>query len=173
MATARELRPDVVLTDLSMPDMDGASATKALLSEAPDTAVLVLTMHEDDQHVVAALRAGAASYLIKGADGDEIFRAIRAVAAGDAVYGASVARKITAHYAGADEESPLVRSFPTLTARECDVLELLAEGCRNHEIARRLFLSEKTVRNHISQVLMKLGVPDRTAAALMAREAGI
>jgi DNA-binding NarL/FixJ family response regulator len=173
VATARELRPDVVLTDLSMPGMDGASATKALLSEAPDTAVLVVSMHEDDQHVVAALRAGAAGYLVKGADGDEILRAIRAVAAGGAVYGASVARKITAHYAGADEESPLARSFPTLTPRECDVLELLAEGCRNHEIARRLFLSEKTVRNHISQVLMKLGVPDRTAAALMAREAGL
>jgi DNA-binding NarL/FixJ family response regulator len=123
--------------------------------------------------VFAALRAGAGGYLVKGADGDEIVRAVLAVANGDAVYGGSVARRIIAFYAGAENESPAARAFPDLTPREREVLELLAAGCRNHEIARRLGMSEKTVRNHVSQVLLKLQVPDRTAAALKAREAGL
>jgi DNA-binding NarL/FixJ family response regulator len=170
---AAELRPDVVITDLSMPDLDGVEATRLLLEAQPELAVLVLTMHEDDEHVFAALRAGARGYLVKGANGEEITTAVAAVASGDAVYGGPVARRIVAFFAGTNDESPTVRAFPDLTARECEVLELLAAGCRNHEIARRLTLSEKTVRNHVSQVLMKLHVPDRTAAALRAREAGI
>lgn len=167
-----EHSPDVAVTDLSMPDLDGVTATRRLLEQRPGLGVLVLTMHEDDEHVFAALRAGALGYLVKGADGDEIIRAVHAVAAGDAVYGGSVARRIVAFYSGAIE-SPAARAFPDLTPREREVLELLAVGCRNHEIARRLGMSEKTVRNHVSQVLMKLQVPDRTAAALKAREAGL
>lgn len=168
-----EHAPDVVITDLSMPGLDGVAAATRLSEGHPDVPVLVLTMHEDDEHVFAALRAGARGYLVKGADGEEILRAVRSVAAGDAVYGGSVARRIVAFYSGRQVESPTARAFPDLTPREREVLELLSAGCRNHEIARRLAMSEKTVRNHVSQVLTKLQVPDRTAAALRAREAGL
>jgi DNA-binding NarL/FixJ family response regulator len=170
---AAQHRPDVVVTDLSMPNLDGVEATRRLLATQPGLAVLVLTMHEDDEHVFAALRAGARGYLVKGAGGEEIVAAIVAAASGDAVYGGPVARRIVAVFSGTRDESPGVRAFPDLTPREREVLELLATGYRNHEIARRLTLSEKTVRNHVSQVLMKLHVPDRTAAALRAREAGL
>lgn len=166
-------RPDVVITDLSMPDLDGVAATRVLVARQPGLGVLVLTMHEDDEHVFSALRAGARGYLVKGADGDEIVRAVEAVAHGDAVYGGSVARRIVSFYSGGADESPTQRAFPELTPREREVLELVATGCRNHEVARRLGISEKTVRNHVSQVLLKLQVPDRTAAALKAREAGL
>ena len=165
--------PDVVITDLSMPDLDGVEATRLLLKTQPGLAVLVLTMHEDDEHVFAALRAGARGYLVKGSGGEEIVRAVLAVASGDAIYGGAVARRIVAFYAGEGQESPTARAFPELTPREREVLDLLATGTRNHEIARRLGMSEKTVRNHVSQVLLKLHVPDRTAAALRAREAGL
>jgi DNA-binding NarL/FixJ family response regulator len=168
-----EQRPDVVVTDLSMPDLDGVEATRRLLAAHEGLAVLVLTMHEDDEYVFAALRAGARGYLVKGAGGDEIVRAVLAVASGDAVYGGSVARRIVAFFAGPSGESPTARAFPDLTPRERDVLELLAVGCRNHEIARRLELSEKTVRNHVSSVLVKLQVTDRAAAVARARDAGL
>jgi len=114
--------PDVVISDLSMPDLDGVEATRRLLEAQPDVAVLVLTMHEDDEHVFAALRAGARGYLVKGAGGEEIVRAVLAVASGDAVYGGAVARRIVAFFAGAGQESPTARAFPTLTPRERDVL---------------------------------------------------
>ncbi|MEP9381816.1 response regulator transcription factor [Nocardioides sp. KR10-350] len=107
---------------------------------------------------------------MKGSDGEQILAAVRSVAAGDAVYAGPIARRITAFYAGEDSVSPAERAFPDLTVREREVLELIAVGCRNHEIARRLGMSEKTVRNHVSAVLGKLQVPDRTAAALRARE---
>jgi DNA-binding NarL/FixJ family response regulator len=173
LAAVAEYEPDVVITDLSMPDLDGVAATRRLLEGWPNLPVLVLTMHEDDEHVFAALRAGALGYLVKGSDGNEIVRAVHSVASGEAVYGASVARRIVAFYAGRAGDSPGSRAFPDLTPRELEVLEVLASGCRNHEIARRLGMSEKTVRNHVSQVLAKLQVPDRTAAALRAREAGL
>jgi DNA-binding NarL/FixJ family response regulator len=164
-------RPDVVLTDLAMPGTDGIAAITRLRVEHPDVPVLVLTMHADDDSVFAALRAGARGYLIKGADGSELTRAIRSVVAGDAVYGAAVADRIVAFFTGAPQA--VTPPFPELTARERDVLELMAAGLRNHAIADRLGLSEKTVRNHVSAVLLKLQVPDRTAAALKARERGI
>lgn len=173
VAAVEEHQPDVVITDLSMPDLDGVAATRELLTRKPELGVLVLTMHEDDEHVFSALKAGARGYLVKGADGDEIVRAVLAVAHGDAVYGGSVARRIVAFYSGGADHSPSQRAFPDLTPREREVLDLVAGGCRNHEIARRLGMSEKTVRNHVSQVLLKLQVPDRTAAALKAREAGL
>jgi DNA-binding NarL/FixJ family response regulator len=165
-------RPDVVLTDLAMPDLDGAAATRALTQKFPDAAVLVLTMHGDDESVFAAMRAGARGYLVKGTDGPELVRAVLAVADGEAVFGASVAQRIIAFYSGG-RESYAARAFPELTAREGEVLDLLATGARNHEIGRRLGLSEKTVRNHVSAVLLKLQVPDRTAAAARARDAGL
>jgi DNA-binding NarL/FixJ family response regulator len=168
-----EHAPDVVVTDLSMPSLDGVTATSQLVATRPEIAVLVLTMYEDDEHVFAALRAGARGYLVKGADGAEIVRAVQSVASGDAVYGGPVARRIVAFFAGKQADSPSAWAFPDLTPREREVLDLLAAGCRNHEIARRLGMSDKTVRNHVSQVLLKLQVPDRTAAALKAREAGV
>jgi DNA-binding NarL/FixJ family response regulator len=169
---AAATQPDVVLTDLAMPDLDGATATRQLLARHPTIAVLVLTMHDDDESVFAALRAGALGYLLKGADGPELVRAVLAVAQGDAVYGATVARRIVGFYSDTHERYA-AQAFPDLTPRERDVLDLLAAGARNHEIARRLGLSEKTVRNHVSALLLKLQVPDRTAAAARARDAGL
>ena len=165
-------RPDVVLTDLGMPDMDGIAATRSLMVARPDLAVLVLTMHADDESVFGAMRAGARGYLLKGADGPELVRAVLAVATGDAVFGAPVARRIVAFYSGAHARYA-ADAFPDLTPRERDVLDLLASGARNREIGARLGLSEKTVRNHVSSVLLKLQAPDRTAAAVRARDAGL
>ena len=164
--------PDVVLTDLAMPGMGGVDLITALRAALPHVPVLVLTMHANDEAVFAALRAGARGYLIKGADGAELVRALESVAAGEAVYGAEVADRIIGFFTGAPLSQPS-EAFPELTARERDVLELMAVGLRNHAIADRLGLSEKTVRNHVSSVLLKLQVPDRTAAALKAREAGL
>lgn len=170
---AAERRPDVVITDLSMPGLDGVAAIRLLLEEQPDLAVVVLTMHEDDDHVFAALRAGARGYLVKGAGGAEIVRTVLAVGAGDAVYGGAVARRIVGSFVEGETALRETRAFPELTPREHQILELLAIGCRNHDIALRLAISDKTVRNHVSQILLKLHVPDRTAAALRAREGGI
>ena len=164
--------PDVVLTDLSMPELSGTAAIAELARRAPGTGVLVLTMHEDDASLFAALRAGARGYLLKGADREEIIRAVLTVARGDAVYGAAVARRIVDFYTGAASDYRM-QTFPQLTEREREVLELLAAGLRNGEIARRLVLSEKTVRNHVSAVLAKLQVPDRAAAVARARDAGL
>ena len=170
LTVVRRERPDVVLTDLSMPGRSGLEAIRLLTADDPQLPVLVLTMHADDESVFAALRAGARGYLIKGAEGSELVRAIETVAAGDAVYGAAVAGRIVALL---NETRAPATAFPELTDRERQVLDLLAAGLRNHAIAARLGLSEKTVRNHVSSVLLKLQVPDRTAAAIKAREAGL
>jgi DNA-binding NarL/FixJ family response regulator len=172
LAAVAEHRPDVVVTDLDMPGMGGAEATARLRTSHPDLAVLVLTLHEDDESLFAALRAGARGYLLKGADRSELVRAIQSVAAGEAVYGAAVATRIVQFFTGAREEYA-AQVFPELTDRERDVLGLIASGRRNSEIATALGLSDKTVRNHVSNVLLKLQVPDRTAAALKARESGL
>jgi DNA-binding NarL/FixJ family response regulator len=169
LALVASEKPDVVLTDLAMPGRDGLSAVRALHDSDPGLPVLVLTMHADDDSVFAALRAGAKGYLIKGADGAELVRAIQTVAAGDAVYGAPIASRIVQLLTG---EQSRPAAFPELTDREREVLDLMAAGLRNHAIADRLGLSEKTVRNHVSNILLKLQVPDRTAAAIKAREAG-
>ena len=168
----REHRPDVVVTDLDMPGVDGVEATKRLRSSHPDLPVLVLTLHDEDESLFAALRAGARGYLLKGADRAELVRAILSVASGEAVYGAAVASRIVAFFTGAQQEYAS-QVFPELTDRERDVLSLLAAGKRNSEIAASLGLSDKTVRNHVSNVLLKLQVPDRTAAALKAKESGL
>ncbi|MET7700257.1 response regulator transcription factor [Streptomyces sp. NPDC005485] len=172
LAVVERTSPDVVLTDLAMPGLDGAAATRSLLARHPDLGVLVLTMHEDDQALMGALRAGARGYLLKGADRTEIVRAVLAVASGDAVYGEAVARRIVAFFTGAHRDYA-AQVFPELTEREREVLGLIATGCGNHEIARRLVLSEKTVRNHVSAVLFKLRVRDRAAAVAKARDAGL
>ena len=165
---AERERPDVVLTDLAMPGTDGLSACRQLLARRPDLGILVLTMHADDESLVAALRAGARGYLVKGADKAELIAAIRAVADGQAVYGAAVARRIAGLFGA---PGPVAPAFPDLTPREREVLDLLAQGGRNSEIARQLGMTDKTVRNHVSAILMKLQVPDRTAAAIKARDA--
>jgi DNA-binding NarL/FixJ family response regulator len=171
LAVTEHTRPDVVLTDLTMPGLDGAAAAE-ILARHPEIAVLVLTMHEDNQALLAALRAGARGYLLKGADRAEIIRAVLAVAAGEAVYGAAVARRITDFFAGSHRDFTAT-AFPELTERERDVLGLVAAGCGNHDIARRLVLSEKTVRNHVSAIIVKLQVRDRAAAVAKARDAGL
>jgi DNA-binding NarL/FixJ family response regulator len=165
-------RPDVVITDLQMPGLDGVAATRELLALAPGTGVLVLTLHDDDASVVAALRAGALGYLVKGADRAEIVRAVQAVASGEAVYGPSVAQRIVGFYTGVQERYS-AQVFPQLTNREREVLDLVAAGCGNHAIAARLHLSEKTVRNNLSALLLKVGVPDRAALVAAARDAGL
>ena len=172
LALVASTAPDVVLTDLGMPELGGIDAISRLQTTHPDLPVLVLTMHADDETVFAALRAGARGYLIKGAEGAELVRAIESVVAGDAVYGAPIASRIMAALVSGRGPAAAAQ-FPELTGRERDVLELLAAGLRNHAIATRLGLSEKTIRNHVSSVLLKLQVTDRTAAALKAREAGL
>jgi DNA-binding NarL/FixJ family response regulator len=170
LALVARCAPDVVLTDLSMPNVSGAAAIDELSRRHPDIGVLVLSMHEDDASLFGALRAGARGYLLKGADREEIIRAVLAVAGGDAVYGGAVARRVAEALTGTSSRA---RAFPELTNREREVLDLLAAGLRTSQVARRMMLSEKTVRNHVSAVLNKLQVPDRAAAVVRAREAGL
>jgi len=165
-------RPDVVLTDLAMPGLDGVGATRRIIAAHPGTAVLVLTMHDDDEAVFAALRAGARGYLLKGADRDDVVRAVLALAAGEAVYDAAVARRIVDFFTGAQHRY-VEQAFPELTPREREVLDLVAQGRGNHDVARRLALSEKTVRNHVSAILLKLQVADRAGAVARARDVGL
>ena len=168
VALSAELAPDVVVMDLHMPGRNGIEATRDVLARDPGIAVLVLTMLEDDASVVAALRAGARGYLVKGAGRDDIARALTAVASGQAFLGAEVASAALQRLSG-DSAAP----FPDITDRERDVLDLVARGWTNAAIADRLVLSGKTVRNHVSNVLVKIGAPDRGAAIVMAREAGL
>ena len=164
-------RPDVVLMDLQMPRLSGVEATRRLVELDPDVKVLVLTMVEDDDAVFAALRAGALGYLLKGAGSEEIGRAVRGVAAGEAVYGPTVAKRVRAFFAAGPAKQAV--PFPELSDREREVLDLIAQGRPNGEVARRLFLSEKTVRNHVTSIFSKLQVADRSEAIVKARGAGL
>jgi DNA-binding NarL/FixJ family response regulator len=168
---AQQLAPDVVAMDLRMPDLDGIEATRRLHEHLPDLGVIVLTMFEDDASVFAAMRAGARGYLLKGAEQDEIVRAIRAVAAGEAIFGPAIAQRIVEHFSAGGGTTR--SAFPTLTDRERQVLELIAAGRGNATIAQDLSLSLKTVRNHVSNIFTKLQVSDRAAAIIKAREAGL
>jgi DNA-binding NarL/FixJ family response regulator len=163
-------QPDVVVMDLQMPDLNGIEATRELGRVVPSAAVLVLTMFDDDDWVFAAMRAGARGYVLKGAEQHEIARAIMAVAAGEAIFGPAVATRVLAYFAS-PPRAPT--PFPELTAREREVLDLIAAGHTNHQIAERLGLSVKTVANHISAIFAKLQVADRTQAILRARDAGL
>jgi DNA-binding NarL/FixJ family response regulator len=164
--------PDVVITDLAMPGTDGVSATRQIKARHPGVAVLVLTMHEDDEAVFGAIRAGARGYMLKGADGGDIVRAVLSVARGDAVYGTNVAQRIVDFFTGADK-SYATTVFPELTDREREILSLVAAGQTNHEIAHGLVLSEKTIRNNVASIMTKLQVSSRAAAVAKARDAGL
>jgi DNA-binding NarL/FixJ family response regulator len=166
-----ELQPDVVLMDLGMPGLDGVSATRQIVDASPHIAVLVLTMADDDAAVFDAVRAGARGYLLKGADRAELVRAIRAVASGDAIFGPPVARRLMAFFAEPSRLGPA--TFPELSDREHEVLELVARGMSNQQIVDRLVISPKTVRNHVSNIFSKLQVRDRSEAIVRAREAGL
>jgi DNA-binding NarL/FixJ family response regulator len=169
---AAELRPDVVVMDLNMPELNGVEATRQVTQENPEVGVLVLTMFEDDDSVFAAMRAGARGYLVKGADSPEVLRAITAVAEGEAIFGPSVAQRVLGYLT-----RPLSvhdeRVFPDLTSREREILELVAAGLGNATIANRLSLSPKTVRNNVSSIFTKLQVADRAEAIVRARRAGL
>lgn len=162
-------RPDVVVMDLHLPGMSGIETTRTLLARQPGVGVVALTMFEDDTSLVAALRAGARGYIVKGAGHDEITRAIHAVARGEVILSATMSARLAAAVGPRQSD----RAFPDLTQREFEVLELLAHGLSNQQIADRLSLSPKTVRNNLSTVFSKLHVASRTEAVARAHDAGV
>lgn len=162
---AVELRPDVVLMDLQMPEMDGISATRAIKAQQPQCQVIVLTSYTDDEHVLPAIKAGATGYLLKDVSADELLQAIEAAARGESRLHPMVARRLM--------EQVTAPAAPLLTARELEVLRLIARGFSNKEIARELVTSERTVKGHVSNILGKLDLADRTQAALYAVRAGL
>ena len=163
-------KPDVVLLDLQMPGTDGFTALRELARAVPSAAVCVLTMFDDDDSLFAAMRAGASGYLLKGAEQEEIERAVRGVASGEAVFGPGVARRVLAQL---NAPAPSSRPFPELTPRELEVLDLLAAGLSARDIGNRLGIAGKTVSNVVSSILTKLQLTDRAQAAVVAREAGL
>jgi DNA-binding NarL/FixJ family response regulator len=172
VALAAELQPDVVLMDVQMPGKGGIEATRKIAQDSPHVRVLVVTMFEDDATVFQAMRAGARGYLLKGANYTEMLRAIRAVGNGEAIFSPGVAVRLVDYFADIrPAASPEV--FPELSDREREILDLIARGLKNPEISQMLYLSPKTVRNHVSNILHKLQVADRTQAIIRAREAGL
>lgn len=172
---ARQLQPDVVLMDIQMsgaqhpPGVNGIEATRRIVQTSPHIAVVIVTMFQDDDSVFAAMRAGARGYILKGADQDEMLRVIRAAANGEALFGPEIAKRLMNYFAA--PQPP--QSFPELTEREREILTLIAQGDNNAEIAEKLALAPKTVRNHISNIFSKLQVADRAQAVLKARDAGL
>jgi RNA polymerase sigma factor (sigma-70 family) len=170
---AQSLQPDVILMDIKMPGNNGIEATRRIARANPGIKVLMLTMFDDDTSVFAAMRAGARGYLLKGARQDETLRAIRAVANGEVIFGPGVAQRMMQYFASARPMATQSQAFPELSEREREILALLAQRLSNTEIAERLVLSQKTVRNHVSNILDKLQVADRAEAILAARAAGL
>jgi DNA-binding NarL/FixJ family response regulator len=167
--------PDVILMDIQMPEMNGITATERILDANPHIGIIVLTMLEDDDSVFAAMRAGARGYVLKGADKAEMLRAVHAVAEGEALFGPAIAQRLVNFFhdvRGMQDLAP-PRAFPELTGREVEVLDLIARGYNNAEIAEKLVLSPKTVSNHISNIFSKLQVADRAQAIVRARQAGL
>jgi DNA-binding NarL/FixJ family response regulator len=165
-----DAEPDVVLMDLQLPELSGLEATREILEARPETAVLVLTMFEDDDTVHAAIAAGAVGYLLKGADGEDILAAVRSAAAGQAVFGAALAPRLRTFFA---DRRTNPATFPELTDRERVILDKLAAGLTNVEIGRALFLSPKTVANNVSMILAKLHLSERGQVIVLARDAGL
>ncbi len=172
VALAASTNPSIVLMDIRMPEMSGIEATRLILDRDPDIGILILTMSEGDESLFAAMRAGARGYLPKDADSEELLRAIRAAAVGEAIFGASIARRMMSFFA-AGPRAAAATSFPELTERELEILALIAEGRSNGDIAQRLTITSKTVRNHVANVFNKLQVADRSQAIVRAREAGL
>jgi DNA-binding NarL/FixJ family response regulator len=173
---ARQIRPDVVLMDVRMPQLDGVAATRKVREMCPDVQVIILTTFDDDEYVFDGLRAGAVGYLLKDVPSEQLAEAIRAAARGEAFIQPSVTRKVVAEFTRLAEREHVRREQPLvepLSARELEVLALLAEGLSNQEIANRLTIAPGTVKNHVSNVLSKLSVRDRTQAILRAQEIGL
>jgi DNA-binding NarL/FixJ family response regulator len=168
---AEALQPDIILMDIQMPGVNGIEATRRILRTSPKVGIIVVTMFEDDSSVFSAMRAGARGYILKEANEEEVLRAIRAVAQGEAIFGPAIARRLVHFFSDSRQESDPV--FPELTEREREILDLIARGETNPEIAQHLVLSPHTVRNHISNIFSKLQVADRAEAIIRARDAGL